>query len=302
VTVTPSPHPPLLSVIIPTYNRPAPLTACLNALARVDYPRDRFEVLVVDDGGDMSPAATVDEFRERLTVELLSPPHGGPAKARNFAAERAKGDFLVFVDDDCLVAPDFLERLAAQLGASPRACIGGRTVNALTNNVYSSASQAVMEYLSAALDGRGRSGRFFCSNNVSFPTEMFRAIGGFDETMMTGEDRDICDRWSSRGFVLRYCPDVRVRHAHALTLTSFWGQHFNYGRGSFRFRRSSARRHGRTLALENLPFYVNLLRYRGAEIGGAGAVRIGLLLALSQAATAMGFATEAVADWRRRAR
>jgi GT2 family glycosyltransferase len=302
--VTPSgerPRPPF-SIIIPTYNRPLLLRACLDAIARLDAPKDRFEVLVVDDGGETSPAETVDAFRDRLAVDLLCQPHGGPAKARNFGAARAQGDVLVFIDDDCLAAPDFLDRLAAQLDATPECCLGGRTVNALPDNVYSSASQAVMEYLSAALDGSGRSGRFFCSNNVAFPAEMFRRIGGFDETMTTGEDRDICDRWESQGFGLRYCPDVRVRHAHALTLASFWRQHFNYGRGSCRFRRHRARRHGRALALESLPFYVNLLRYHGTKMGRAGAARVSLLMALSQAATAMGFATELVAEWRRRTR
>ena len=257
---------------------------------------------MVDDGGTASPAATVDEFRGRLAVELLSQPHGGPGKARNLAAWRARGDVLVFIDDDCLAAPDFLDRLAAHLASAPETGIGGRTVNALTENVYSSASQLVLEYLCASLEGRGTSGRFFCSNNVAFPAELFRRIGGFDETMMTGEDRDICDRWSSRGYGLRYCPDVRVRHAHALTLTSFWTQHFNYGRGSLRFRRTSARRSGRPLTLEHPSFYVNLLRYRVAEPGGPRALTVRLLLALSQVATAMGYATECVAEWRRRPR
>lgn len=293
---------PSFSIIVPTYDRARPLAACLDAIARLTYPRTRFEVVVVDDGGRTSPAETVEAFRDRLPVRLLSQAHGGPAKARNLGAERAHGDVLVFIDDDCLVGPDLLERLAVHFASTAEVGIGGRTINALTDNVYSTATQAVLDYVCVALDGRGPSARFFCANNLALPAELFRRVGGFDDTMMTGEDRDLCDRWSSHGLALRYCPDVTIRHVHPLTLATFWRQHFNYGRGSCRFRRSSARRHRRAFALERPTFYLDLLRHGTVGIGGARAVTVRLLLALSQAATAAGFATQLVAEWTRRAR
>lgn len=301
MTLAPPDARPLFSIVIPTYNRPGPLATCLDAIARLDYPRDRFEVLVVDDGGRASPAAVVDEFRSRIAVALIRQEHGGPAKARNTGARRAAGDVLVFIDDDCLVAPDLLRRLASHHAAAPDVGIGGHTVNALKHNVYSTATQQLIDYLYGYFNTADTGPRFFCANNLALPAEMFRRVGGFDEAMTTGEDREICERWRSHGYGLRYCPDVRIGHAHALTLTSFCRQHFNYGRGSFRFHRAGAGRQGRRVRLEGGSFYLNLVRHRVPGSRGGRAVALRLLLALSQLATATGFACEwARASIRRR--
>jgi len=63
---------PFFSVIVPTYQRARQLAVCLHALARQEYPRDGFEVLVVDDGSAISPEASVDAFRDRINVRLLA--------------------------------------------------------------------------------------------------------------------------------------------------------------------------------------------------------------------------------------
>ena len=75
---------PFFSVIIPTYERIQQLTVCLRALACQNYPRDRFEVLVVDDGSGTSPKAAVNAFLGQLNVRLLAQLHSGPAAARNY--------------------------------------------------------------------------------------------------------------------------------------------------------------------------------------------------------------------------
>ncbi len=63
---------PFFSLIVPTYERPAQLAACLGALARLDYPPERFEIIVVDDGSTVAPSGVVERFRESLEVKLYS--------------------------------------------------------------------------------------------------------------------------------------------------------------------------------------------------------------------------------------
>src|SRR5262245_22867809 len=104
---------PFFSVIVPTYERAQQLALCLHALACQNYPRDLFEVLVVDDGSTLSQEASVDAFRGKLNVQLLSQPHSGPAAARNYGARYARGSFLAFTDDDCAPCPTWLQTLAA---------------------------------------------------------------------------------------------------------------------------------------------------------------------------------------------
>jgi len=62
---------PVVSIIIPTYNRPKQLTACLLSLVRLEYPHDRFEVIVVDDGSDQSMGSVVTQFEKRLDIKLI---------------------------------------------------------------------------------------------------------------------------------------------------------------------------------------------------------------------------------------
>src|SRR5690349_1600870 len=132
------------SIIIPTYNRPQPLRHCLIALARLDYPRGQFEVIVVDDGSHESLAALVTDFDDCLDVRLLREEHAGPGIARNAGAAQARGEFLVFTDDDCAPFPDWLKALENRVAREPDCLVGGATVNGYPNNIYATASQLLI--------------------------------------------------------------------------------------------------------------------------------------------------------------
>ncbi|MSS71915.1 MAG: glycosyltransferase [Candidatus Latescibacteria bacterium] len=138
---------PFFSIIVPTHARPRQLAVCLDALTGLVYPRDRFEVIVVDDGSRTPPEEVVAPFRDRLNLTLLTQPNAGPATARNTGAARARGEVLAFTDDDCVPAPDWLGRLAERFDLSPDPMIGGQTVNMFPDNLYSTASQLLITYL-----------------------------------------------------------------------------------------------------------------------------------------------------------
>lgn len=282
---------PLFSVIIPTYNRPERLAACLQALAQSDYPRDRFEVIVVDDGGPQSLDSVVANFKKQFDLKLLHQKNAGPAAARNTGARHAKGDFLVFIDDDCSPAPDYLRRLAARFAMTPDYAIGGRTINVLPANLYSTASQLLMDYLYHYYNAEPEHARFLASNNLALPAYRFYDLDGFDMSfpLAAGEDRELCDRWLNHGLRLIYAPEAIVYHSHILTLLNYCRQHFNYGRGAAAFHQKRRRRSGNEARLESLSFYFNLLRYPFSQEGGARAIRLAMLLVVSQAATAAGF-------------
>lgn len=106
---------PFFSIIVATYARSAQLATCLQSLTHLEYPRDRFEVIVVDDGSKVPPEAEVAGFHGRLHVTLLTQHHAGPAKARNTGAARAKGQFLAFTDDDYVPSNNWLQALQSAL-------------------------------------------------------------------------------------------------------------------------------------------------------------------------------------------
>ena len=281
-------EPPYFSVIVPTYERPAQLSRCLGALARLDYPAERFEVIVVDDGSAAPPARLLGEFRDQLNVRLIAQPNAGPAAARNRGAAEARGSFLAFTDDDCEPETGWLRSLAARFAATPQSLVGGRTVNALPANPYSETSQLIIEVVYEHYNSGPGGPRFFASNNLAAPAELFRAAGGFDETFKTSEDREVCDRWLARGLRLAYAPEAVVRHAHALTLVALWRQHFGYGRGARRFHRARAARGNAPFRPERA-FYLKLLRGSLTRAHGAAAPALPALLLWAQTANAAGF-------------
>ena len=283
---------PFFSIIVPTNARPMPLSACLEALANLTYPHDRFEVIVVDDGSATPPDPLVSSFQSRCNVRLLRQSHAGPGAARNTGAQHAKGQYLAFTDDDCAPRPEWLTALSAQFARCPDHAIGGRTMNGCEDNLYSTASQVLVDYLYEYYIGQAKDGRFFTSNNLAVSRAQFQAIGGFDPRFprAAAEDRDFCDRWLSYGFHMTYEPDARVRHSHVLTLSRFSRQHFNYGCGAFSYHQARALRCNRIVTPEPLSFYVNLMRYPLSLPRTSGsAVILCALLVLSQVCNAVGF-------------
>lgn len=279
---------PFFSVIIPTYERPAQLAACLRALARMDYPLERFEVVIVDDGSAHSPGNILDQFRESLDLKLLEQKNTGPAGARNFGARRARGEFLAFTDDDCEPDANWLRALASSFAVSPDRIIGGRTINALPDNLYAETSQAIIEVVYEHFNADPDDARFFASNNFAVSAERFRLMRGFDESFITSEDREICARWRSRGWGLSYEPEAVVYHAHDLTLRTLWRQHFGYGRGALRFQRAQAAREGGRFKPDT-GFYMKLLKSSTSHARKARAAQLTALLLWTQVANAAGF-------------
>lgn len=285
---------PLFSIIIPTYQRPERLTACLEAIGQLEAPAQGFEVVVVDDGSDgaANTAAAAKTAFPLLSLRYIIQEHGGPSKARNRGAECASGRYLAFIDDDCRPDRDWLRHLAAALDGPKRLLVGGRVVNALKDNRFAVASQALMSYMYSFYLRQERP--FFASCNLALSRENFRHVGGFDTRfpLAAGEDREFCRRSRLQGLQLVYVDGALVHHHHALGLGTFVRQHFNYGRGAMfyhRLRRKSSPGKG---AIEPAGFYLGLLRSPFSDSGCRRPWWTSFLLALAQPATATGFCYE----------
>ncbi|MBI4751476.1 MAG: glycosyltransferase [Acidobacteria bacterium] len=286
---------PFFSIIIPTYARPLRLAKCLRALKQLEYPPDRLEVIVVNDGGNERLDEIIQAGEFDFQVRLIHQTNQGPASARNTGARHATGDFLAFVDDDCEPAPEWLQHLAAQFRQTPEAMVGGHTINQLPHNLYSTASQLLIDYLYGYYNLQPGNNRFFTSNNLALAVQTFQTLGGFDATSFrnpAGEDRDLCARWNARNYPMVYLPHAHVAHSHELTLKSFWKQHFTYGCGAYAFHQARARRNQEHLKIEPFSFYWNLIFYPFRQYSVWSAWRFSLLFLLSQLANTSGFLWE----------
>jgi glycosyltransferase involved in cell wall biosynthesis len=281
---------PFFSIIVPTYNRQRKLTACLKSIAFLDYPNNRFEVIVVDDGGKTSLDDVISLFQKQINLTLLTQSHRGPASARNTGASRANGSFLAFTDDDCQLAPNWLRNFAAHFTTLPDHAIGGRTLNALPDNLYSTASQLVINYLYTYYNSDPHHACFLTSNNLALPADRFHTVGGFNTTFpqAAGEDREFCNRWLHHGYRLIYAQDVIIYHAHDLSFRTFWRQHFNYGGGAYRYHQARAKR-GTGRFRPDPKFYMRLILSPLIQERGKRALVLTALMMISQIANAIGF-------------
>lgn len=285
---------PSVSVVVPAFREADRLRACLKALAVQDYPPERMEVVVVDDGSPVPLDGVAHELSDAMRVSVHRQANAGPASARNAGARRASGTLVAFTDDDCEPAPGWLLALAKAHLADPGAMLGGAVVNDLDANAYAEATQMIVSFLAEWL-GDDSPRRFFASNNVAVGREAFLDAGGFDTSFPRpgGEDRELCERWRRAGGRLVDVPDALVRHVHPMGPRGLLRQHWNYGRGAYEVHRRGAVAAGEPMRLEPLGFYLQLMFGHARDRRPLRrAIPLSVLLVACQAANAAGFGWE----------
>jgi glycosyltransferase involved in cell wall biosynthesis len=289
-------HAPEFSIIIPTYNRPSALRRALQAIEALLYPRESFEVIVVDDGSSASYSEVIADYRGRFALRWEMIPNSGPSRARNRGAELARGRFLAFVDDDCVVDPHWLSELAGAFARDPALVLGGRTVNDRDSNLYALTWHIILDMVYEFYNAEPERSRFFASNNMAIGALEFRRWGGFDDRYRRpgAEDREFCDRCRMNGARLVWVPSALLRHDPALRLSSYSRVFFNYGRGAYHYREIRAERKSGTM-VEDLGFHAALPRLTLKKLARLPVRRLPgtlALLALWQVSNAAGFAYE----------
>ena len=283
---------PQNAIIIPSYNRPEQLARCLHAATAQDA--GDYEVIVVDDGSPTPLGSICEQFGGR--VRCVRQVNAGPAKARNTGARNTNATFLAFTDDDCEPRRDWLSNLVAANAGEKDRLVGGLVVNALPEDPYASASQALCDFLYDYFGADEGEMPFFTSNNMGVTREGFERMGGFDETFdrAAAEDRDFGIRWRENGGSLTYTKDAVIDHFHAMTLRKYWRQHSNYGAGAFRLHQLLDARDSSRPKREPLSFYAQLMAWP-IKSGGIGKAHISLLMIISQVAMVSGYGSAAMA-------
>ena len=242
---------PDASIIVTTYNRPDAIRALLESILNLEWPMDRLEVVVVDDGSSEPIEPLLKAYKSRLNLVVHRQENSGPAIGRNVAVGLAAGNYVAMLDDDCRPEPTWLRCLLEVLDKHPDAMAGGHTVNGLPENIYSTVSQMIVDRVYAAHNANPMRAGFFTSSNLAVRRELLLSLGGFDPAyrFAGGEDRGLCDHWRNAGRLMIFEPRARIHHFHELTFRRFVRQHFNYGRGAIYYhftRRTKGRDEART--------------------------------------------------------
>jgi glycosyltransferase involved in cell wall biosynthesis len=189
-----------------TYNRSALLERVLDACFEQTTPRDEYEIVLVNDGSTDDTPAVIERARGRATCAfvVVNQQNSGLAKGRNAGIARASGERIIFIDDDVLPLPNFVEEHLRTHAAHPQAIVRGGAINVESFDQLPPPLWTIKDY----------SGNYFWTTNVSVPLATIREVGGFNESFSEygWEDIDVGLRLRFRGTKAAFNPKALVYH------------------------------------------------------------------------------------------
>ncbi|MBN1869507.1 MAG: glycosyltransferase [Candidatus Omnitrophica bacterium] len=194
---------PVVSIIIPAYNAEQYIEKCLRSLQQLDYPKDKYEVIVIDNGSSDGTVKIVQHYSTQLWVEK-----GNISSLRNSGAKKSKGDILAFLDADC-VAPSHWLREGIRL-------LENKTIGAVGSWYQLPVNTTLVErvwdlHMSSRREKIGDI-NWVPSGNLIMTKSVFYSIGGFEEDLKTSEDVDLCQRVRKQGLSVYAHPRLAVEH------------------------------------------------------------------------------------------
>ncbi len=219
---------PMVSVIIPHLNQPALLEHCLQSVTQQSYPRDRYEVIVVDNGSSAPIDGIIGRFDGVRGYQELEP---GAGLARNRGVAEAQGDIFVFIDADCVAKRDWIEQAVHALHHDPAVKIVGGDVRILTQEPDKmnalEAYESVFHYRQKRyIEKENYSG----TGNLAVTRDVFEAVGPFCG-IEKAEDHDWGVRATGLGYRILYWPAMVIYHPARKDLSELflkWNRHIQH--------------------------------------------------------------------------
>jgi GT2 family glycosyltransferase/tetratricopeptide (TPR) repeat protein/glycosyltransferase involved in cell wall biosynthesis len=213
---------PDLSVIIPTYNRYAVLASCLAALEQQSLAKDRFEVIVVDDGSTDGTERLCQGLSMSFRLVYLRQVNAGAGAARKLGTEAARGEYLLLFNDDTIATPDLLGehlRVQREHGNDKCAVLGHFHYPCQASKRALSSFFATRPFLfpQAFLQpGFYRESAYFIGCNLSIRREAVLGAGSFDPQFRVAEDTELGVRLEQQGYRILYQPQALAWHDHLI--------------------------------------------------------------------------------------
>ena len=218
------------SFIIPVFNRPDETEELLESLTQQSF-KD-FEVLVVEDGSDLRCEDVCERFREKLSVRYFFKENSGPGMTRNFGVERATGDYVLVLDSDVVLPPDYLAAVESELTAAPCDAFGGPDrAHPDFTPTQKAINYAMTSFFTTGgiRGGKKKLDKFYPrSFNMGVRRSVYAELGGFSP-MRFGEDIDFSTRIFETGHSCRLFPEAWVWHKRRTDLKKFFKQVHNSG-------------------------------------------------------------------------
>jgi glycosyltransferase involved in cell wall biosynthesis len=192
---------PFCSVVIPAFNEERDIEASLSSLVNQSYPRDRYEIILVDNGS----TDKTSEIAATYADLILRKPDGNVGAVRNFGITSASGEVIICTDADCVVTPDWIETGVALLENNPQHAFGGG-LRPRKNAKW------IEEYWILNETGDKTQQRALAGSSIFIWKRDLEQLDGFNETVTSGEDSDLYERALANGLQIIISPKLSVAH------------------------------------------------------------------------------------------
>lgn len=219
------------SIIIPLYNRPDEIDELLFTLVQQEY--NNFEVLIIEDGSTRDAREIIDSYKEKLNIRYFYKENAGQGFARNYGFERAKGDYFIIFDSDCLIPKDYLKIVNDEIQKENLDAFGGPDA---AHHSFTPIQKAINYSMTSPFTTGGirgnkkHLGTFHPrSFNMGIARKVWEKVGGFKLTRL-GEDIEYSIRIKNAGFRSGLVSDAFVFHKRRTNLKQFYKQLHFFGR------------------------------------------------------------------------
>ena len=223
---------PKYSIIIPVYNRPEEVDELLRSLIAQEF--NDFEVLIIDDGSDIKCTETVNKYEDRLSIRYFFKENSGPGDTRNYGFSKARADFMIIFDSDCILPPDYFTQLEKYRHEHDFDTYGGPD---RAHPSFSAFQKAISHTLTSFFTTGGIRGRKKAlekfnprSFNMGMKRGVYEQTGGFPDVLLA-EDTDLSIRMHKMGLKVVLIPQCYVYHKRRLNFLKFFRQTHNFGYG-----------------------------------------------------------------------
>jgi len=203
----------------------------LASLSKQTYPKP-FEIVIVEDGSTISSKEEVMAFRDRLNITYLQKENSGPGDSRNYGMERAKGNYFIVLDSDCILPPQYLSEADISLTEQFVHCFGGPDA---AHESFSNVQKAINYAMTSIFSTGGIRGSKSAvdkfqprSFNMGISKEAFENVGGYGK-IHPGEDPDLTIRIWNKGYETKLIPEAFVYHKRRIDWNKFFIQVNKFG-------------------------------------------------------------------------
>jgi cellulose synthase/poly-beta-1,6-N-acetylglucosamine synthase-like glycosyltransferase len=227
-------HQPPVSIIVPVRNGESTIEPLLESIQRLDYDKNKLEVIVVDGNSTDKTRNLVKKYPVKLILEKKY----GLNAARNAGINNSNGEVVAFTDSDCIVSRNWIRKIVENFKDPRVSCVGGSAKGHDNDFVSEYADNSIIPLMPFFKKREERNMiRPFLHHpagcNMAFRRKAFKQVGFFDENIHYGFDEvEFAERVCKAGYKMVLDPNPLVWHKHRSTIKELLKQNFNYGRGS----------------------------------------------------------------------